>query len=76
MDMIDLINDEFGTEYEDDTPWQQVLLPETLPRSPMSPGGGGACLRACVWRFNGCKGWVAAASLLCVSAGIVGNNIA
>ncbi len=34
MDMIDLINDEFGTSYDDDTPWAQILLPGTLPRSP------------------------------------------
>jgi len=38
MDMIDLINDEFGTTYEDDTPWAQVLLPSTLPRSPAQAG--------------------------------------
>lgn len=52
MDMLDLINDEFGTEYEDDTPWQQILEPGTLPRSPQQAGGpvgarwaggGGAC---------------------------------
>lgn len=39
MDMVDLINDEFGTEYEDDTPWQQILAPGTLPRSPAQAQG-------------------------------------
>lgn len=34
IDMIDIINDEFGTEYEYDTPWEQVLAPGTLPVSP------------------------------------------
>lgn len=43
MDMIDLINDEFGTSYDDDTPWTQVLLPETLPQSPKGMPVG-ACL--------------------------------
>lgn len=38
MDMIDLINDEFGTSYEDETSWQQILLPSTLPRSPAQAG--------------------------------------
>lgn len=32
--MIDDINDEFGTEYEYDAPWQQILAPGTLPASP------------------------------------------
>lgn len=36
--MIDLINDEFGTNYEDETSWEQVLLPSTLPRSPAQAG--------------------------------------
>jgi hypothetical protein len=61
MDMIDLINDEFGTEYEDDTPWQQVLLPETLPRSPMEPGGVGACVPVAV-AVQGLAGWAAVAA--------------
>jgi hypothetical protein len=38
--MIDDINDEFGTDYEYDAPWQEVLAPGTLPVSP--PGAGGA----------------------------------
>lgn len=38
MDMIDLINDEFGTNYEDETSWEQILLPSTLPRSPAQAG--------------------------------------
>ena len=40
MDMVDLINDEFGTEYEDDTPWRLILAPGTLPRSPQGAAAG------------------------------------
>ncbi len=43
-DMVDLINDEFGTEYELETPWQQILAPGTLPKSPNT---GGAPFLAC-----------------------------
>ena len=42
MDMIDLINDEFGTLYDDDTPWQQILAPETLPHSPPAAAAAAA----------------------------------
>jgi hypothetical protein len=31
IDMIDELNDEFGTEYEYDDGWEQILSPETLP---------------------------------------------
>ena len=31
IDMIDELNDEFGTDYEYDDPWQKILSPETLP---------------------------------------------
>lgn len=43
MDMVDLINDEFGTEYEDETPWTQILAPNTLPRSPQGAAAGECC---------------------------------
>jgi hypothetical protein len=39
--MIDDINDEFGTEYEYDAPWEEVLAPGTLPISPQGVGGIG-----------------------------------
>jgi hypothetical protein len=39
--MIDVINDEFGTEYEYEDPWERVLAPGTLPTSPPPPQGGG-----------------------------------
>lgn len=37
--MIDDINDEFGTEYEYETPWEQVLAPGTIPTSPGNING-------------------------------------
>jgi len=40
IDMIDDINDEFGTEYEYDAPWEEVLAPGTLPISPQGVQGG------------------------------------
>ena len=39
IDMIDDINDEFGTDYEYETPWEEVLAPGTLPISPQNAGG-------------------------------------
>ncbi|KAL4521386.1 hypothetical protein Ndes2437B_g08023 [Nannochloris sp. 'desiccata'] len=43
IDMIDDINDEFGTEYEYDAPWEEVLAPGTFPISPQGVEGGGGC---------------------------------
>lgn len=34
IDLIDLINEEFGTEYEYNVPWHQILVADTLPPSP------------------------------------------
>jgi len=31
IDMIDELNDEFGTDYDYEDPWQKILSPETLP---------------------------------------------
>ena len=31
IDMIDELNDEFGTDYEYDDAWEKILTPETLP---------------------------------------------
>jgi hypothetical protein len=39
--MIDDINDEFGTEYEYEATWEEVLAPGTLPISPPGVGGVG-----------------------------------
>lgn len=43
--MIDIINDEFGTEYEYEEPWDKILAPGTIPVSPgavdMAAGGAG-----------------------------------
>lgn len=33
-----MINDEFGTEYELETPWTDILAPGTLPKSPNAGG--------------------------------------
>lgn len=56
MDMIDLINDEFGTSYDDDAPWTEVLAPGTLPHSPRGAdggalGGGGCWGAGCWWLY-------------------------
>jgi hypothetical protein len=34
IDLIDSINEEFGTEYEYNVPWDQILASGTLPASP------------------------------------------
>jgi hypothetical protein len=34
IDLIDSINEEFGTEYEYNVPWDQILVSDTLPPSP------------------------------------------
>jgi len=39
--MIDDINDEFGTDYEYEAPWEEVLAPGTLPISPQGVEGVG-----------------------------------
>ena len=44
--MIDIINDEFGTDYEYEDPWTKVLSPETLPISPHGVAGGPGSPRA------------------------------
>ena len=45
-DMVDLINDEFGTEYELETPWETILDPATIPKSPNAAGGARSALCA------------------------------
>ena len=54
IDMIDIINDEFGTNYEYHQSWEEILRPgEPLPLSPRATaegavggGGGGALFNA------------------------------
>jgi len=41
IDMLDIINDEFGTDYDYDTPWDQVLAPGTIPLSPTTADAEG-----------------------------------
>jgi len=51
IDMIDEINDEFGTDYEYEDPWTSILIPGRIPRhkfydcdSPNQQPGGNTSL--------------------------------
>lgn len=42
VDILSLINDEFGTEYELEDGWEQILDSSTLPPGEAAGGGTGA----------------------------------